>query len=226
MKYRNDFVTNSSSSSFVVSQNNDINDVDKLFIFIKCSYAKWLLAQKDMIQFCIEHKEFNVEKTNGKVHISPIHSYKDEKGRQRNWKLSQMIEDKFGVSIHETFDRNIDWMSANTYAEYLELTKNQKYVDANFKPFEIIDINNPEEDAEIINEIIDWYYPCYGEYDPDSSCKYCDFEATTNCVENIEREEFIKLNGRLCVWSECGYIPDFVRKELENICILHCNHMG
>ena len=57
-------------------------------------------------------------------------------------------------------------------------------------------------------------------------CKYCDFEATTNCVENIGREEFMKLNGRLCVWSECGYIPDFVRKELENICVLHCNHMG
>lgn len=41
-----------------------------------------------------------------------------------------------------------------------------------------------------------------------------------------EDKACLYLLGRICIHSECGYIPDYVVEKLSGISEYSCNHMG
>ena len=230
MKKRNDFVTNSSSSSFIISKNDDIDNVEKLFQFIKEMYCRWIDARESLIEYCKNNKDFIVEiDENGRLKISTIYSYKTEKERNKNREINDFLNKKFGIDIYSYYEFYTGWMEYDTYKEYLENTKNEKYVSYNLKPFLIYDFSNIDSDNSDFLEVLQWYYPCYNEDEVDEEymCGYCKNNNTENCKNLKENNKYIPNELRsLCLFSECGYIPDFVRNELEKHCTLFCNHMG
>lgn len=41
-----------------------------------------------------------------------------------------------------------------------------------------------------------------------------------------ESKAYLHLLGRICIYSECGYISDYVVKKLSEVAEYSCNHMG
>ncbi len=229
MKYRSDFVTNSSSSSFIITKDNEINDVEKLFQYLKVLYCKWINAKEQMVEYCKNNKDFNVTvDKDGNTTIKSIYGYKTEEARNKSHKLCDILNEKFGMDYWDSLDYYTDWLSCETYTDYIEHTKDEPYISFYKKPFEIFDFSNiTEENKSDINSVISWYFPCYDYETSESSCRWCGKNGTELCDKLKKKEVQMPTEfGNVCVFSECGYIPDFVRNELEKICSLHCNHMG
>lgn len=224
MKYRNDFVTNSSSSSFIISKTDDINETEKLFKYMKSLYYKWINAKEQMLAFCKENPDFVVATgENGEIKVKTVYGYKTKEEREKNNKLNEMLIDKFGVDYWDSFDYCTEWLSYETYDEYLKHTQDEKYISFYKKPFIILDFNNITEDTrEDVKDIIGWYFNCY---DGETDCEWCNYKDTDKCIKE-KRTQSPSEFGNVCIYSESNYMPDFVVKELEKHCEFYCNHMG
>jgi hypothetical protein len=64
------------------------------------------------------------------------------------------------------------------------------------------------------------------------SSEWCDREecsdnrSVINEIEFPEDKACLYLLGRICIHSECGYIPDYVVEKLMGDAEYSCNHMG
>ena len=145
----------------------------------------------------------------------------------------KIYEDIFGFDFrYADFLVNAGWFNCKTYTEYVEYFVDKlKKKEVSHAPFAICDLRNSDEiswitsdldqkqDISTESEIFEWYY--FDDYTYDE-------------LENIEADEKIKESknpcadflGQICIYSECGYIPDLIVKELMKICEYGCNHMG
>ena len=230
MKLRTDFVTNSSSSSFIISKTNEINNVEKLFQHLKVLYSNWIHNKEQMIEFCKNSKEFIVTTDeDGEISIKSIYGYKNDEARDKSHKLCEILNEKFGMDYWDNLNYCTNWLSYDSYEDYINGTKDEPYISYYKKPFEIYNFSDiSEKNTEDINSIISWYFPCYDYETSESSCEWCGKKGTDLCKKLQSKKEDVLVTdfGNVCVFSESGYIPDFVRNELEKICTFHCNHMG
>lgn len=213
MKIRTDFVTNSSSSSFVISRNaiggREYTKED-IFDLIKEMYRDYANRVEQI------RANYDLKKI-----IIPVLGY------EKYDEITKEIKDKYGV---EKWDvdcyMGIEWLKkCKNYAEYLHymrkkiVEKRPEYAETAWRwyvPFRIIDITQDEtdfDDEKIADIIFDWY---------ELHKEFKNSESVGFDIGKAICEKF----GRYVIWGESGYMPDFVVKQLSQKSSLYCNHMG
>ena len=256
MKIRSDFVTNSSSSSFVIGKKDDTSaTIESVFQTIKGFY-KDFLAQRDVAkEYVTTHPKMNVKYVEEDGDVKFEDTVNDWKKRMKVW---DKFEEKFGFPIHEWSAISYDWLNCESYSDYERYWLNKMSESTHWSvhaPFTIADFLEEKEikwlhfrfDSEydththIVNSksgVLGWYFPYIEEAFQSDSCdecgraEWCDKEACMAQRESIaahnipEDKACLYMMGRVCIHSECGYIPDYVVEKLKNISEYSCNHMG
>lgn len=232
MKYRSDFVTNSSSSSFIISKETGCNSIEDVFALLKTLCQEFLDKQNALIEHCKQDKRFVVYEENGNTRIK----FAKEKPNPDEWfQAKEFIHNQFDMSWYDVGYGDIGWLACETYADLLEYGKDKYFY------ITIVDLLNPEfdkdSDIDSVSSLIQWYMPCYESiYTKD--CEQCSerhYCAVNKCdkkvkkeIKNIEnnQEMLMTFFGRFCICSECGYIPEYVVNKLGEVSSFWCNHMG
>jgi hypothetical protein len=216
MKIRTDFVTNSSSSSFIISKKISSDNLkEHVFQYIKKLFIEW----RDKFKKVSDDYGFDIVQASWDK-LSPI---------------TDEVKEKYGVDVYDSycFQQNIDWLKCETYEEFekywSERNSGKEYPDWIFK---IVNISDFDEGKR--QHIIGWYFPCSynGHCDKDWCCDYVKKEnRETICPlvnkEKIEQTDVINLFGDgVCVCSESGYIPYSIVEKLSKLSDYYCNHMG
>lgn len=260
MKIRLGFVTNSSSSSFIIGKAGESKiTVDEVFSLIKDFYREWIKKTDEFLAYAREMHEKNPK-------FPPVINNRiafDEsvKWEKRN-EINKVIEDYVGISHYDLYDgRDLSFLDCETYKDYKEWAinkikkaeeKGERYW--GIAPFTIdyLTNSNPillhdgvypggkkykeQEDEKnyTYNEIVSWYCPYADGHDtiPAGYCEhcedreYCGGEDARDAVNSNTELSITERFGQICVYSECGYIADYVVEQLGEIAHLWCNHMG
>ena len=215
MKYRCGFVTNSSSSSFIIKKEKSLNSVEEVFSYMKDLYIDWGKRRDEFIKYCKENEQFIVDEENYSVKLKDTKCFSDK------WKqINNLLEKMFGFGLWSSLHYDINWtIECKTYKEFLTYQKKHNKYEG--FPFIILDFSNNENDYEK-REIFGWYFSCFDYDNDDISCDNC------NQKEKCEHETKIidVLNHKFAISSECGYIPESIVEILTEESILSCNHMG
>ena len=202
VKKRNDFVTNSSSSSYIIGKTEDTSVTrEVVYQFIKRLY-KELIENPDTEEF-------------------GYYSYSD-----------------------------FEWLKCETYEEYEAywLDKfSQKKEGGLHAPFTIADFSQTQDvnwvhegrgkgkhDIDSDTEVLVWYHDyAYAAFRCDGFCNMC--ENAKDCIpmqEEIKRRQIpeeracLYLLGRICIYSEDCFMPNYVQEKLCFVAEYACTHMG
>ena len=257
MKVRSDFVTNSSSSSFVIGKKDDTSaTIESVYQIVRGFYIDFLYARDEAQMYIASNPEFPVK------YISDEYGYCYfeciEKDRDKYWQVKDLFEEKFGISTFEYFAPQYEWLDCDSYLEYEKywLGKMKDSHGRDNAPFTIADFLeekevewlhynfNPKYDTKVhaVNsksDVLGWYFPYIEEaFEHTENCECCRYykwcnkeeceKARLNIVTNNIPEDMacLYMLGRVCVHSECGYMPDYVVNKLRDVSEYSCNHMG
>ena len=205
LKIRNGFVTNSSSSSFIIGKANDNTvTIDSAYQEIKEFYKQYYKSCSEMYSYVEEYYpdvfEVVTEKR-GKY----LHS-------KKSWDCTKIADTQlrlmFGLDHYEELPGVIDWINCETYKDYVNFWISKMEIGVH-APFYIRDFscNDPYVPLDFSTQMIE-------------------------CSESFKRKGIpedkvcLYVLGKICVCSECGYLPDYVVERLEEISEYSCNHMG
>lgn len=256
MKIRSDYVTNSSSSSFVIGKKDDTSaTIESVYQTIKSFYRERMALRDAAIVYVAKHPKLKITYVQKDDYS---HFECSEKDFKKRWKLQEDFEKACGLSTWEYFD-NDDWLDCITYEDYEQYWIYKKACSDDFHihaPFTITDFLeerevewlhfnvDPEYDTRIhrVNsksEVLNWYFPYANEafnyVDNCEACgqsEWCDKEECMHERKNIitlnipEDKACLYMMGRVCIHSESGYIPDYVVEKLSKVSEYSCNHMG
>ena len=184
MKIRSDFVTNSSSSSFIIRPSSQYKTKEDIYQLIRRSYQEL----RDIIHRAEEDLGCKISDIDFKT------KYKMEEG----------FENKYGISIYDTYLResDIEWMKCSSYEEFEQYQKEKNAGEDRFyRTYEIVDLSTSE--SECCEEVKSWY-----EYN-DSRLFIDTFKFGSLCVYRGEDggfPEYVKnkLIEECDLW--CGYM--------------------
>lgn len=260
MKFRSSFVTNSSSSSFIIGKKDEENvTIESVYQKIKSYYLEYLEKVRAVISYIDEHPETNLTYKRKETYLT----FESTKGSMWDNPYRKVIERSFGIDVWDYFKLDNTWTLCETYKDYENYWINKMEndnTDRVYAPFTIRSfVNNDkvkwlhhgkisddfyDEDEYsgigIKSDVLGWYYPYLEEAMKNdcSSCpnlEWCGVETKEECNEArtfIKELEFpedkacLYILGRVCIHSECGYIPDYVVEKLKDDSEYSCNHMG
>lgn len=224
MKIRADFVTNSSSSSFIIS-NQKFSNKEDMYQEIKSLFINYFKKANEMINYCRKDNRFEIIENDGyiRIAINP-----EKAGKPPYFKIWDEMEERFGLELYSIASSMPKWIKkCKTYEQFVAYFEDDKYS----MPFTLIDIfNQSSQDKEDVSDILKWYFPCFNSVYDDIDCQYCQEKSPINCqkAQNTETEEemFEFMKSNIIVFSEDGHLPSYIVKELSKISNLFCNHMG
>ena len=246
MKVRSDFVTNSSSSSFIIGKVGDETTVDAVFNMIKGFYTEFFEKINVFKKVCDKYNLY-WDETECR--------FKDKKGSLDNiFDLNRKIEKEYGFSLFDYYGQDLSWMNFKTYQEYEDYwynriieTHGESYIEA---PFSIIDytsdkprkyiengwygikslIEGTKDEDDAGSEVIEWYVSCAEEifegkdeseiFSESSSgtCEYCYFHRGTS---RSNRKDADHVNCEMFKKLKAGELTkdSIITAALGKICI-------
>lgn len=250
LKIRKGFVTNSSSSSFIIGKANDNTvTIDSVYQEVKELYKQFYKSCSEMYDYAEKYYpdvfEVVIEKR-GKY----LHS-------KKTWDCTKIADAQlrkmFGLDHYEELPEVIGWLDCETYADYQKFWIEKMETAGEHAPFYIRDFssNDPyipldsstgitecigDEGNGVESDILAWYFPWIEniKYDCDScpDNEYCYKEECQETKQQFMGKEIprdqacLYILGKICICSECGYLPNYVVERLEGISEYSCNHMG
>lgn len=181
-KYRSDFVTNSSSSSFILGKKEDEKyTIDYVYNIVR-KYFKEFLDKREEVFKLIEDgviSDICYEVGDYYSHFTFKNKLKpSEDGYDAQWGRQDEIKDKYGLDMWESYrpDWFYDWVDLETYAEYEKYWLDLLTTDDSgnkFAPFTIVSYTESKptywlhedgfslsnNDIGIHNDELGWYFP-------------------------------------------------------------------
>ena len=260
MKIRNGFVTNSSSSSFIIGKKDEEHiTIESVYQKVRSYYIEYMEKLREVVSYIEEHPETNLTYKKGDDYLD----FKSIKCKMWDNPSREMIEKCFGIDVWDYHRFNNIWTDCETYQDYENYWINRIENDTTgmvYAPFTIRsfvtndkvkwlhhgrisdDFYDDDEytGIDIKSGILSWYYPYLEEAMKNdcSSCpnlEWCGAETKEECNEArtfIKELEFpedkacLYILGRICIESECGFIPDYIVEKLKADSEYSCNHMG
>ena len=255
MKFRRDFVTNSSSSSFIIGKYGEGIDKNTVYELVRHIYKEFLEIKDKLMPVVSDYGICWNEQSKSFAYTK--FGNLDELRDERKEINARLVAD-FGACLSDlSYYHNFAWIDCETYDDYLKFFEDKdskepfgKYL----KPFDIVDFENDKvmpngelfKDNFDYQELIEWYLPCMlfpgddmdydylGNYIGD--CMDCPYKKDKDlCAKVKERVKagkiskeimVAKLLGKIGVLSYCGFLPEYVVERLGKKSFVHCNHMG
>lgn len=227
MKYRTDFVTNSSSTCFLLGKKGDgTHTVDFVFNLLKEFYRKHLEKHDEILRLMKEHPEYHLKVVKDKHFHCHYFDYDEEVD------LPESLEYYLDNNNNFFYD-DAGWLECKTYKEYEQLWKeNAPFVIADFEDSAVYSLLDEFTDTkhEERKSIDDSYMHAIFEYKVKGfPCKKCPM--SQNCYEHLDQDcislqNFLKGNqteyataaldllGKACVYSTRQKLPEFMENEL------------
>lgn len=216
MKIRLGFVTNSSSSSFLLKKiGGKPANIEDVYQEILGIYSSALSKVTEMVEFGVQWGIIQAGQTAKDLY----NRFLDEIYKPNMSSKFKTFEDafvrKFDTSILDIDLSRFDlgWMQCKTYTEYLAYF--EKLSDAPFIIIDHGDVKNNE--LHFVTEAVYWY----------------DYEAGGKILAGITKDsearvtsEIAKKLGDFGIYSKCGKIPQIVVNDLYDLAEYSCNHMG
>lgn len=239
MKIRLDYITNSSSSSFIVGKKDDSSvSVESVYQTIRSMYLGLKEKISNVVQYLSEHPSIPIEYKNGDFSFT-------KKDKDGHYDIRKNIEELFGIDVLYYYPVSYDWIDCETYEDYEKFWKDrfkEQSKQRDYAPFTIGDFSNhraifwphcsyPQnllyepQCTSAQSEVYEWYADEYRHLEPEERKG-----SPLPQPDELSQEEgnnacFLYL-GKVCIYSECGLIPEYIVEQLSKISNYSCNHMG
>ena len=204
MKVRNDFVTNSSSSSFIISKSDNIQTKEDVFKYIQKAYRDKLDKLEVAKSYAEDHgHKIVIEDGYSRLMMNP-----ETKDIEAKFRFEDELEAAIGCSTYDYLYINVQFAeSILKYASYEEWISN---VENNN---DVIHEGLNGLDEETIDCLMYWYTD--------------DIDLDEYSITNRDNIKDVLANAFI-IFDEEGSRYHFhdIAEQLGKICISYCTHMG